>query len=501
MMNNTNKDPVVTNAKILFEKEKNSKSKLAILLDLANATEDFSYIPENAIKSWWACHHTDMNAEIEVLRKLLATPLGKEMAKRSPIEEIVSYQYIALLSEAKIEIKDGKAGFKNAIDNAMKFYEFSKTYEDYNNRYQDCRNLVRFYLSNKDVVDALKDKDYAQSIWKQVIAVGDAETLKLLVDNGLSLELIADKEVNRVLAQSIKYDNKDLFKYLAQYKKLDFKDKNLKIEGQNPLLSAIEQKAFNITKYLIAEGADLTVRTNDCYSRNVLFQALKSEEPNIVRLLLEKEPVKDLVNQENDAFKQTPALYAALRCPVEVVDLLYCNGANIFKKDCMGETILHCAAKNEKYGGEVIEFLLEQDGVKEKLLNAESRNGALPFLQAGVTDNINAVKALVYAGCKLPSSDVALIKHDTVKDFLKDYRSIPNTISRTVNTVADALKGFAKTMYLKTQMVLQAEAAIKPLSTEEMKKLDQRISNQVADLDTEEQYQLYTWQQESIHSA
>lgn len=106
----------------------------------------------------------------------------------------------------------------------------------------------------------------------------------------------------------------------------------------SPLAGAASHGQFQVVKYLLANGADISP-SNSRSASSPLHQACRSNNLPIVRHLLQHGAD---VNQDN-AYKVTPIMYACKYSSVEIVELLLAYSPDLHKTNFIGSTALSWA--------------------------------------------------------------------------------------------------------------------------------------------------------------
>ncbi|MBN1363321.1 MAG: tetratricopeptide repeat protein [Syntrophaceae bacterium] len=184
----------------------------------------------------------------------------------------------------------------------------------------------------------------------------DTEAVKVLVEKGVEVKVIKDKDIVRILHYALNSLLK--MKFLKGGTKLLLADKitdlNARDEnGWTVLFHIARNGDMETTKLLIDKGADLNVR--DIEGWTALMMATLNDHREIVKLLIEK-------------------------------------GADLNAGTDSGWTALMCAAVNGNR--ELVELLIE----KGADINAKNKNGATALMKATEKDHAEIVKLLVDKG-------------------------------------------------------------------------------------------------------
>jgi ankyrin repeat protein len=133
--------------------------------------------------------------------------------------------------------------------------------------------------------------------------------------------------------------------------------------GWTPLMRAVSDGNYEISKLLIDRGADVNAKEN--FGNPLLFFSLRKNKINILNLLLEKGVYVNVKNWEGN-----PALSVAASYGIEVAKPLIEKGADVNARDNDGKTPLMTAAV---YGrADVVKLFIE----KGADVNAKTKSGA-----------------------------------------------------------------------------------------------------------------------------
>jgi len=184
-------------------------------------------------------------------------------------------------------------------------------------------------------------------------------------------------------------DNRQLYaiKFLYKIGKYDIKAKNEK--GQTSLHYAAEKGLKDIAEFLLAQGADTTVRDGE--GRTPLHRAAFNGHIGVVKVLLKNGA--DITVRDSEG--RTPLHLAAVHGQIDMIKLLHENGAEVDARNRLEFTPLHVAAYNGHKN--VTEFLLE----KGADFNAETRFGETPLFYAAENGHINVAEVLLDKGAHL----------------------------------------------------------------------------------------------------
>ena len=109
-------------------------------------------------------------------------------------------------------------------------------------------------------------------------------------------------------------------------------------QGATPLMIAAVNDKLQAVKYLLKQGADPSLQTNDGW--NVLHYASHGGNPEVIELMLSHVLSIDSINSEGVTLLMIAAAYDKL----QAVKYLLKQGADLSLQDNDGCNVLHCAS-------------------------------------------------------------------------------------------------------------------------------------------------------------
>lgn len=237
----------------------------------------------------------------------------------------------------------------------------------------------------------MNDED-KKSILFYTTAFGDVETIKLLQEKDLSLN-ICDNYGMSVLSIASKYGNLDVVKYLLE--------QGVDVNGGDgyvpPVVMAAKNNHYDVVKYLIEKGANL-VPSSDFY--NVLYEAASNGNIQMVDLILKSGyPL-------NDNYLFSTAKRVIENNNTSILQYLLDNGYDLkIKKD--GQSLLEYAddyyvAKVLVEGGldineynksakdlKMLEYLFENGASPNRILESAIIYGNMDILNLTIKNNVD----------------------------------------------------------------------------------------------------------------
>ena len=163
---------------------------------------------------------------------------------------------------------------------------------------------------------------------------------------------------------------------------------------KTPLMYAAGEGRFDIVKYLIDHGADVSKK--DDHKRTALHYAIERGDLKVVEVLLSKGAEIDV----EDRYHRTPLLLAAGRGHNDISLCLVDHGADVNKKnEGPRRTALHYAS--ERGDLEVVEALLSKDAE----IYVEDRNRCTPLMLAAGRGHIDILLHLIDHGADFDVKD------------------------------------------------------------------------------------------------
>ena len=164
--------------------------------------------------------------------------------------------------------------------------------------------------------------------------------------------------------------------------------------GRTPLMCAAGKGRFDVVKYLIDHGADVSKNTA-WKKRTALHTASESGYLKVVEALLSKGAE---INVE-DEDRCTPLMLAAERGHIDMLLYLIDHGADVSKKGWKKQTALHYASESGDL--KVVEALLN----KGAEIDVEDRDGRTPLMLAAAKRHISILLYLIDHGADVDKKD------------------------------------------------------------------------------------------------
>lgn len=224
------------------------------------------------------------------------------------------------------------------------------------------------------------------------------DILKHLVTENAEINAHA-QDGDTALHKAIKYsysrewnqNSLDLVKFLV-LKGADINSAN-NFSKQTPLHLVARSNVLEMTKYLIANNAEINVR--DARGNTPLHEAALNGNLEIVRYLTLRGANINLKNKSND----TPLHYAGLNGHVDIIKFLITKNARLNDKNNSGDTPLHMAAKR---GSSPSVYYLLSKGAK---VNTRNNYNLTPLHLAAGSGNKDTVRLLVTNGADVTAKD------------------------------------------------------------------------------------------------
>ena len=194
-------------------------------------------------------------------------------------------------------------------------------------------DLVRMLLKRGAEVQARGIRGYTPLF--SAVEGGNPDVVRLLLDHGADVH-IRDKNENNALHIAAVHGHLEIARMLLALN-LDVNARN--DHGMTPLYSALQtsRKAEpDVLRLLLDHGADIHLPVHDRCCWSALHLAAKSENPEIVQMILERNPEVEA----RDGQGETPLLTASSGGNPAVVQLLLDHGADPHARDDRGKTAL-----------------------------------------------------------------------------------------------------------------------------------------------------------------
>lgn len=256
----------------------------------------------------------------------------------------------------------------------------------------------------------MKQEDKQQILF-YTAAFGSVETMKILEDNGIDINVI-DKFKNSTFIIASEYGNLEMVKYLLN-KGLNIQARN--IDNESALFVAIRNEQYDIAKYLINQGADIKpsdkndILVESCKNGDIdmlklimangyplseknrgkaMEAACRSRKINVVEYLLDMGANPDLECLQSIEFRDSEGL--------DIAKLLVKRGAKVNGKNSDGSPLKFIDSK------EISEYLIEKGANVNEISTSKSDNKGESILMSIMANgDLDKIKLLVENGADL----------------------------------------------------------------------------------------------------
>ncbi|CAB3385704.1 Hypothetical predicted protein [Cloeon dipterum] len=218
----------------------------------------------------------------------------------------------------------------------------------------------------------------------------DLEMCRWLVENGIPVDSLNGERQTSVL-HHVGLNSKHGTQLVGY-----FSDLGLDINKHDkyycfPLNYALKYKNFDVAEEMLKYGADLYALN---YDMNIFHACIMGNNLEGVQFVLSKEPeiIYSLANGDLNALH-----IAANHADLKMCQWLCGKNVDVLNDDELGNTVLHFAAKNKKFGKSLVPFFVSK-GVNVNLKNNNSHSA---FCLALYTENIAAAEELLKAGADM----------------------------------------------------------------------------------------------------
>ena len=220
---------------------------------------------------------------------------------------------------------------------------------------------------------------------------GDLTAVKAFIARGMNIdaEPVGFKGWTALMAAST-YGQAQVVKFLLA----SGADATVKLkDGSTTLYQAAQNGNREVAEALISSGVELNARTDK--GRTALIRAAWMGHADVVKVLLAAGVDREIKDQEGwSAFK-----FAASSGDPETIKAFLASGADVNGRDEKGETPLIWATLNRK--DETFKALLDAGGA----VNARSKSGVSALMRAASYLDFRKVKALIVAGAEVNARD------------------------------------------------------------------------------------------------
>lgn len=168
------------------------------------------------------------------------------------------------------------------------------------------------------------------------------EIVKYLIAKGANVNAM-DDYADTTLHYAAQHGRLDIMQLLLQ------KSAKIDVEGYfgSPLHLASYKGKFQSVKFLVENGADITLKNEQFDDETSLHIAISQKHGNIAKYLIDKLAEKKLSLDETNLDDETPAIVAAKKGNDTLVYYLLEKGANLNKKDTFKKTALDYLEKKK----------------------------------------------------------------------------------------------------------------------------------------------------------
>jgi ankyrin repeat protein len=238
-------------------------------------------------------------------------------------------------------------------------------------------NSKNFKLYSKE--EQRRDREKANLLLK------DKKQREMAFEIGNFACLLLAGDPNEVL--SMQYNGKPIIIELIRLRLFHIADSMVKCVGKNNIVDYLKEHD------LLKMAANQFLNNDQC-----LIEAINMNRPDIVKHIITLAP--HLINQVDSTENElTPLLLAATLGYKDITNLLLTHGAQIEKKDKVGDTVLKSAAF---LGHEDVVELLLQKGAK---LEDKNNVGTTALMYAASSGETNVIELLLKKGAKLEEKD------------------------------------------------------------------------------------------------
>lgn len=214
---------------------------------------------------------------------------------------------------------------------------------------------------------------------------GNAEIMDLLCKNGADLSISNEHGVSPLIS-ACSWDHVKVIEAMLPYASLALLNHRNK-QGWSALFTACHNGHLEITKLLLAAGADPNLANNE--GESPLFAASENGHEEVVGALLQSKASLIQVDRAGN----TALAVACKNNFLEICVLLVQHGAFLNAKNNDGNTCLHLAV--EAGAAEVTDWLLGNENIHFDCLNKAQKT---PLMIAFDLGDLEAIKSLVSKG-------------------------------------------------------------------------------------------------------
>lgn len=258
-----------------------------------------------------------------------------------------------------------------------------------------------------------RDDDRDTALMIAALSARDIKTVKALLAGGADVNAKNNENDTALIYAAADDDHEVLQALLDRGADINHQNNN----GYSPLIMAsVNELRLANAKFLVAHGADLTLRNDD--RETALTMAVDGSVIELIKLLLRKGASIDDKNKDGN----TPLMKAAGPRQAEIVKLLVEGGADVNTRNAFGESPLM-----KSFSKEATRILLAHGAD----VNAKNNDGDTALMYAAMWSDAERAKLLVERGADLHAKNK---KGETALDIAK--RGYGNN-----NAMLDLLEG------------------------------------------------------------
>lgn len=253
--------------------------------------------------------------------------------------------------------------------------------------------LIEIYQVNVDIVDSIT---FSSTPLILAAKRGNLDILNYLISKKANIDFFNGEHQN-ALHHSIANGHIEIVQALL---KAGVSINTLTSDNNSPLMIAIKYNRTDISKYLIDNNADVSVKrkfvepfTNVAAEENAFSIALKKDNLDLVKFFIENGKVDiNAIEINNTSY----ILQAARNKALKAVEYLIEQGVKLDSKDSAGNHLIHYAVKNGWYN--MLKRLIETYQVNIDELGQEN---ITPFSLSILNSNKEIIEYLISKGCTI----------------------------------------------------------------------------------------------------
>ncbi len=290
----------------------------------------------------------------------------EEIGKQEKVDVNLTYSYISSEKKGRVDIEGCVAAAATLVQGGeSKWGEFCAAVNHHSKKSQPALKIflsVAIIMNNLEAVKKILSK-------KRLSLNNDINGQSFLTNlrgKANSLEILAE-----LVEHGAKVD--------------------VQAEKESPLFTAVHYGVLENVQYLLAQGADTTITSEDM---TLVQFAVANGHDFVLEILLQNDPA--MANSKG-ACGCCPIHVAALCASQSAINILLEHGASAEKSDDLGNNVLHYSIRGKKEGTTVLDFFLNLG------INPSSPNemGDSPLHIAAQQNNTTAAEILIRAGADI----------------------------------------------------------------------------------------------------